>query len=89
MKSLIGVAVALAALLASQDAFGWGAVRGPYGGAAYRGPAGGIAVRGPYGGGAYRGPAGGTSTGRPDMPTVVRIDPDIPPGQPLLGPQSA
>jgi hypothetical protein len=29
------------------------------------------------------------STGRPDMPTVVRIDPDIPPGQPLLGPQSA
>ena len=51
------------ALVASTtpEAFAWGAVGGPYGGAAYRGPAGGAAVRGPYGGAAVRGPYGGTA----------------------------
>jgi hypothetical protein len=31
----------------TQEAFAWGAVAGPRGGAAYRGPMGGAAVRGP------------------------------------------
>jgi hypothetical protein len=46
---LVGLSAALAASLAS-EAFAWGAVRGPAGGAAYRGPMGGAAVRGPAGG---------------------------------------
>ncbi len=54
----------LAALLTSQQAFAWGAVAGPYGGAAYRGqysagvrtPSGAAAVRGPEGNVAVRGP---------------------------------
>jgi hypothetical protein len=45
----------------SHEAFAWGAVRGPGGGAAYRGPMGTTAVRGPAGGAAVRGPAGGTA----------------------------
>ncbi len=49
---------ALLGLCMAQDAFGWGAVSGPRGGAAYRGPAGGAAVRGPNGGEAVRGPYG-------------------------------
>jgi uncharacterized membrane protein len=61
---------ALLTLSATTDAFGWGAVSGPRGGAAYRGPMGGAAVRtpsgaaavrGPYGGAAARGPYGGTA----------------------------
>ena len=57
---LVGLSAALAASLAS-EAFAWGAVRGPAGGAAYRGPMGGAAVRGPAGGVAVRGPAGGAA----------------------------
>src|SRR6185436_19891214 len=56
-----GLAVALAVSCASSEAFAWGAVRGPAGGAAYRGPMGATAVRGPWGGAAYHGPAGATA----------------------------
>ena len=45
----------------SHEAFAWGAVRGPGGGAAYRGPMGTTAVRGPGGGAAVRGPYGGAA----------------------------
>jgi hypothetical protein len=55
-----GLAASLA-LATAPNAFGWGAVGGPAGGAAYRGPAGGAAVRGPAGGAAVRGPAGGAA----------------------------
>jgi len=48
----------LLALSVATDAFGWGSVSGPRGGAAYRGPMGGGAVRGPNGGAAVRGPLG-------------------------------
>jgi hypothetical protein len=48
-------------LSVSHEAFAWGAVRGPGGGAAYRGPMGTTAVRGPYGGAAARGPYGATA----------------------------
>ena len=51
--------------LSASDAFGWGAVTGPRGGAAYRGPMGGAAVRGPYGGAVARGPAGGVAARGP------------------------
>ena len=71
MKCLTIVCIgALLTLSAASDAFGWGAVAGPRGGAAYRGPMGGAAVRtpsgaaavrGPYGGAAARGPYGGTA----------------------------
>ncbi len=55
------------------EAFAWGAVVGPRGGAAYRGPFsagvrgpnGGYAVRGPYGGGVARGPNGGVAVRAP------------------------
>ena len=49
----VGVLLTLAA---APDAFGWGAVSGPRGGAAYRGPMGGAAVRTPSGAAAVRGP---------------------------------
>ena len=52
-------------LATAPDAFGWGAVSGPAGGAVYRGPAGGAAVRGPYGGAAVRGPAGAAAMRAP------------------------
>src|SRR5215467_622890 len=68
MKHLATVCMSvLLATSVGSDAFGWGAVSGPRGGAAYRGPMGGAAVRtpsgaaavrGPYGAGAVRGPAG-------------------------------
>src|SRR5215472_8808642 len=68
MKCLTIVCLgALLTLSAAPDAFAWGAVTGPRGGAAYRGPMGGAAVRtpsgaaavrGPYGAGAVRGPGG-------------------------------
>src|SRR6516162_3488033 len=71
MKCLTIVCLgALLTLSAAPDAFAWGAVTGPRGGAAYRGPMGGAAVRtpsgaaavrGPYGGAAARGPYGGTA----------------------------
>ena len=47
-----GLAASLG-LATAPDAFGWGAVTGPAGGAAYRGPAGAAAVRAPYGGAVY------------------------------------
>lgn len=56
---------ALLGLSIAANAFGWGAVTGPRGGAAYRGPAGGAAVRGPYGGAAARGPYGGAAVRTP------------------------
>jgi hypothetical protein len=62
MKRLIFVCLcAFLGVSPASEAFAWGAVAGPRGGAAYRGPMGGTAVRGPAGGAAYRGPAGGTA----------------------------
>jgi hypothetical protein len=57
----VGLTMIVASLLASPQAFGWGAVQGRYGGAAYRGPMGATAVRTPSGAAAYRGPAGATA----------------------------
>src|SRR5262252_4751407 len=66
MKRVIIACLLTAALaLPTSDAFGWGAVAGPRGGAAYRGPMGGAAVRGPYGGAVARGPAGGVAARGP------------------------
>ena len=75
MKNLATVCMSvLLATSVGSDAFGWGAVSGPRGGAAYRGPMGGAAVRtpsgaaavrGPYGAGAVRGPAGNTAVRGP------------------------
>ena len=60
MKPLIRPAIGAAlGLLVTSEAFAWGAVGGPHGGAAYRGPMGGAAVHGPAGGAAYRPPGGG------------------------------
>src|SRR6516225_6012881 len=59
MKCLTIVCLgALLTLSAAPDAFAWGAVTGPRGGAAYRGPMGGAAVRTPSGAAAVRGPYG-------------------------------
>jgi hypothetical protein len=66
-----GLAASLG-LATAPDAFGWGAVSGPAGGAAYRGPAGGAAVRGPAGGAAVRGPAGGAAVRGPAGAAAVR-----------------
>ena len=57
MKYLAAVcmSVLLTASVGS-DAFGWGAVSGPRGGAAYRGPMGGAAVRTPSGPGPFADP---------------------------------
>jgi|KBSSwiStaDraftv2_1062776.scaffolds.fasta_scaffold2854661_1 hypothetical protein len=57
MKRLIVVCLCAAVLATAcvQEAFAWGAVSGPRGGAAYRGPAGNTAVRGPNGGVAVSG----------------------------------
>jgi hypothetical protein len=63
---------ALLGLSLAPNAFGWGAVTGPRGGAAYRGPAGGAAVRGPAGGAAVRGPAGGAAARGPYGGAAVR-----------------
>src|SRR5271165_3917500 len=66
MKRLSIVCIgALLTLSATPDAFGWGAVSGPRGGAAYRGPMGGAAVRTPSGAAAVRGPYGGTAVRGP------------------------
>lgn len=68
-------AFALAALLGlsiAPNAFGWGAVSGPRGGAAYRGPAGGAAVRTPSGAAAVRGPAGAAAVRGPAGGVAVR-----------------
>jgi len=65
------LAVTIGMVLTTQ-AFGWGAVSGPRGGAAYRGPAGGAAVRGPNGGAAVRGPAGGAAVRGPNGAAAVR-----------------
>ena len=56
---------ALLTLSATPDAFGWGAVSGPHGGAAYRGPMGGAAVRTPSGGAAVRTPSGAAAVRTP------------------------
>lgn len=73
MKRLTVVCIgALLTLSAAPNAFGWGAVTGPRGGAAYRGPMGGAAVRGPYGGAAVRGPYGGAAARGPYGGTAVR-----------------
>jgi hypothetical protein len=56
----------------SHEAFAWGAVRGPGGGAAYRGPMGTTAVRGPGGGAAVRGPYGGAAARGPYGATAYR-----------------
>lgn len=69
---IFGLGACLALSAVSNDAFGWGAVTGPRGGAAYRGPMGGAAVRGPYGGGAVRGPYGGTAVRGPYGAGAVR-----------------
>ncbi len=63
---------ALLALTIASNAFGWGAVSGPRGGAAYRGPAGGAAVRGPNGGTAVRGPYGAGVAHGPNGAAAVR-----------------
>src|SRR6516164_7903869 len=61
MKCLTIVCLgALLTLSAAPDAFAWGAVTGPRGGAV-RPPTGAAAVRGPYGGAAGGGPYGGTA----------------------------
>ena len=66
MKQLAVVgALSVVLALSASNAFGWGAVTGPRGGAAYRGPMGGAAVRGPYGGAVARGPAGGVAARGP------------------------
>jgi len=66
MKHLAVVCtLSLVLALTASNAFGWGAVTGPRGGAAYRGPMGGAAVRGPYGGAVARGPAGGVAARGP------------------------
>ena len=62
--AILGVG-ALPGLSLATDAFAWGTVTCPRGGAAYRGPMGGAAVRGPYGGGAVRGPAGNVAVRGP------------------------
>jgi hypothetical protein len=70
-----GVCFGLATLLAlsvTTNAFGWGAVSGPRGGAVYRGPLGGGAVRGPNGGVAIRGPNGGAVVRGPNGGVAVR-----------------
>jgi len=56
---LLCLSAALAVSFAS-EAFAWGAVAGPRGGAAYRGPAGGAAYRAPVGG-VYRPGYGGAA----------------------------
>src|SRR5260221_7715608 len=60
MKRLIVVCLCAAVLATAcvQEAFAWGAVSGPRGGAAYVGPAGNAAVRGPNGGVAVSGGGG-------------------------------
>ncbi len=62
----------LFALSLATNAFGWGAVSGPRGGAAYRGPMGGGAVRGPNGSAAVRGPYGGGAAVGPNGGAAVR-----------------
>src|SRR5208282_3517626 len=62
----------LLTLSAAPNAFGWGAVTGPRGGAAYRGPMGGAAVRTPSGAAAVRGPYGGAAARGPYGGTAVR-----------------
>jgi hypothetical protein len=62
----------LLGLSMAPNAFGWGAVSGPRGGAAYRGPAGGAAVRTPSGAAAVRGPAGAAAVRGPYGATAVR-----------------
>ena len=91
MKHL-AVVCALSAVLAlpTSNAFGWGAVTGPRGGAADRGPMGGAAVRGPYGGAVARGPAGGVAARGPGGGAAYRAHMAEPPsaerteGQPSL-----
>jgi hypothetical protein len=63
---------ALLALSVTTNAFGWGSVSGPRGGAAYRGPMGGGAARGPNGGTAVRGPYGGAAARGPNGGAAVR-----------------
>ncbi len=63
---------ALLGLSMGSDAFGWGEVSGPRGGAAYRGPAGGAAVRTPSGAAAVRGPYGGAAVRGPYGAAAVR-----------------
>jgi hypothetical protein len=63
---------ALLALSVTTNAFGWGAVSGPRGGAAYRGPLGGGAAVGPNGGAAVRGPYGGAAVRGPNGGAAVR-----------------
>ena len=83
MKHLVLACLcATLSLSAMQEAFAWGAVRGPNGGAAYRGPMGGAAVRGPDGGAAVRAPAGGAAYRPPGGGGAyyeVAIDPTQPP----------
>src|ERR1700730_10987465 len=58
MKRLAIISLsALLTLSAAPDAFAWGAVSGPRGGAAYRGPMGGAAVRTPSGAAGRRTPS--------------------------------
>jgi hypothetical protein len=63
---------ALLALSATPDAFGWGSVSGPRGGAAYRGPMGGVAVRTPSGAAAVRTPSGAAAARGPYGGTAAR-----------------
>src|SRR5438552_7203416 len=73
MKRLAIVCIgALLALSAAPDAFAWGSVSGPRGGAAYRGPMGGAAVRTPSGAAAVRTPSGAAAARGPYGGTAVR-----------------
>src|ERR1700726_2678292 len=73
MKRLTIVCIgALLALSAAPDAFGWGSVSGPRGGAAYRGPMGGAAVRTPSGAAAVRTPSGAAAARGPYGGTAAR-----------------
>ena len=73
MKRLTIISLsALLTLAATPDAFAWGAVSGPRGGAAYRGPMGGAAVRTPSGAAAVRTPSGAAAARGPYGGTAVR-----------------
>jgi hypothetical protein len=79
MKAFTIISLSGLLALSASDAFGWGAVAGPRGGAAYRGPMGGTAVRGPYGGAAVRGPYVVLRFAAPYMvvPTMAGIVPTL------------
>ena len=79
MKRPVLVCVSTGVVLSFvSQAFAWGSVQGPYGGAAYRGPMGGAAVRAPNGAAAVRGPAGATAYRPPTGGTDIALHPEAP-----------